>query len=114
MPLSIKRQGLEVYYSSIALDASISFSVNFGFKKPYIKAETKVPTTKANNVCKIWLKSVVAITKIPPCGALILEPNANAIAPPTPEPIIIDGITRIGSAAANGIAPSVMNHAPIT
>ena len=34
---------------------------------------------------------------IPPCGALILEPNANAIAPPTPEPTIIDGITRNGS-----------------
>ena len=38
-----------------------------------------------------------AITMIPPCGALILEPNANAIAPPTPEPTIIDGITRNGS-----------------
>ena len=25
------------------------------------------------------------------------EPNANAIAPPTPEPTIIDGITRNGS-----------------
>ena len=31
--------------------------------------------------------------------SLILEPNANAIAPPTPEPTIIDGITRNGSAA---------------
>ena len=50
-------------------------------------------------------KVVAAITMIPPCGALILEPNANAIAPPTPEPTIIDGITRNGSAAANGIAP---------
>jgi fructose-specific phosphotransferase system IIC component len=45
-----------------------------------IKAETTVPITNANNVCNIWLKSVVAITKIPPCGALILEGVGGAIA----------------------------------
>ena len=42
------------------------------------------------------------------------EPSPNAIAPATPEPTIIDGITRNGSAAAKGIAPSVMNDRPIT
>jgi hypothetical protein len=33
-------------------------------------------------------------------------------APVTEEPSMIDGMTRNGSAAANGIAPSVMNDAP--
>ena len=32
--------------------------------------------------------------------------------PPTAEPITQEGITRPGSAAANGIAPSVMNEKP--
>ena len=48
-------------------------------------------------------KSVPTMTKIPPCGAWIDEPKPNAIAPPTPEPIIMEGITRIGSAAAKGL-----------
>ncbi len=33
-------------------------------------------------------------------------------APVTAPPAIIDGITRSGSAAANGMAPSEMNEAP--
>lgn len=41
-----------LYYSSIALDAWISFLVTFGFKKPYNSAETNVPTTNASIVCK--------------------------------------------------------------
>ena len=44
----------------------------------------------------------------------MLEPNPNAMALPTPDPTIIEGITRNGSAAANGIAPSVMKERPIT
>ena len=35
-------------------------------------------------------------------------------APVTADPAISDGITRSGSPAANGIAPSVMNDAPST
>ena len=35
-------------------------------------------------------------------------------APVTADPAISDGITRSGSPAANGIAPSVMNEAPST
>ena len=35
-------------------------------------------------------------------------------APVTAEPAMIDGITRSGSAAAKGMAPSVMNEAPIS
>ena len=54
------------------------------------------------------------MTKIPPWGALILDPKPKAIAPATPEPTIIEGITRNGSAAANGMAPSVINDNPMT
>src|SRR5699024_10432510 len=48
-----------------------------------------------------------------PCGALMEVAKAMASAPAVAEPMIIDGMTRIGSAAANGIAPSVMNEAPM-
>ena len=51
-------------------------------------------------------------TKIPPCGAFRVTSIAMISAPVTAPPAIIDGITRNGSAAANGIAPSEMNDAP--
>lgn len=41
-------------------------------------------------------------------------PNAPTKAPVTAEPTIKLGIARAGSAAPNGIAPSVMNDSPIT
>ena len=40
--------------------------------------------------------------------------NAIESAPAIPEPTISEGITCSGSAAANGIAPSVMKLRPIT
>ena len=51
-------------------------------------------------------------TKMPPCGAFSVTSNAMISAPVTAPPAIIDGITRSGSAAANGMAPSEMNDAP--
>ena len=51
-------------------------------------------------------------TKMPPCGARSVTSSAIARAPVTAEPAMIEGMTRSGSAAANGIAPSVMNEAP--
>ena len=51
-------------------------------------------------------------TQMPPCGARSALPNAMTSAPVTAEPTMQDGMTRSGSAAANGIAPSVMNEAP--
>ena len=51
-------------------------------------------------------------TKIPPCGARTLTSSAIDSPPVTALPSMIAGITRSGSAAANGIAPSVMNEAP--
>ena len=53
-------------------------------------------------------------TKIPPCGALKVQPNAIDIPPDTAEPMIQAGKTLNGSAAANGIAPSEIKHKPIT
>ena len=51
-------------------------------------------------------------TKMPPCGARSPTSIAMDRPPVTALPSMIDGITRSGSAAANGIAPSVMNEAP--
>ena len=51
-------------------------------------------------------------TKMPPCGARDVTPVAMHSAPVIAPPNIIDGMTRNGSAAANGIAPSEMKHAP--
>ena len=50
--------------------------------------------------------------KIPPCGAGALTPKYPTIAPARADPAIHDGRTVCGSAAANGIAPSVMKDAP--
>ena len=49
---------------------------------------------------------------MPPCGARTLTSRAIDSPPVTALPSMIDGITRSGSAAANGIAPSVMKEAP--
>ena len=49
-------------------------------------------------------------TKIPPCGARDVTPAAMHSAPVIAPPNIIDGMTRNGSAAANGIAPSEMKQ----
>ena len=73
-------------------------------------ADTTVPaTTASRNIGILLLKPII---QIPPCGAgdatcAFIE-IAPAIAPPTME----DGITRAGSAEANGIAPSEMKDAP--
>lgn len=53
-------------------------------------------------------------TKMPPCGARRVQSKAIDSAPVTAPPAITDGITRRGSAAANGIAPSLMKDAPRT
>ena len=50
--------------------------------------------------------------KIPPCGAGALMPKYPTIAPAIADPITHEGSTVCGSAAANGIAPSVMKDAP--
>jgi hypothetical protein len=57
---------------------------------------------------------ITPITQIPPCGACSVALKANDSAPVTAEPVMSAGMTRSGSAAAKGIAPSVMNDAPMT
>ena len=52
------------------------------------------------------------MTQMPPCGARSSQPKAITRAPVRALPAMSDGMTRSGSDAANGIAPSVMNEAP--
>ncbi len=74
------------------------------------KAEMTVPATRAmRNIARL---PIAKNTKIPPCGARRVTPNAMHSAPVMAPPNIIDGMTRSGSAAANGMAPSEMNEAP--
>ena len=49
---------------------------------------------------------------MPPCGTCNCAPTAIEMAPATAEPTMIAGITRKGSLAAKGIAPSVMKEIP--
>src|SRR4051794_28824583 len=51
---------------------------------------------------------------MPPWGARRVAPKAIDREPVTAPPTIEDGMTRSGSAAANGIAPSEMKEAPRT
>ena len=53
------------------------------------------------------------MTKIPPCGAMSLIPARPTSPPATAEPRMKLGIARAGSAAPNGIAPSVINDKPM-
>ena len=55
--------------------------------------------------------STAKSTKMPPCGARTATSIAMDSPPVTALPSMIAGITRNGSAAANGIAPSVMKDA---
>src|SRR5512140_3659303 len=57
--------------------------------------------------------STTGSTMGPPCGAWSPTPPSIATVAATIEPNMIDGITRTGSAAANGMAPSVMPTRPI-
>ena len=56
---------------------------------------------------------ITGSTNIPPCGALKVHLKNADKAPAVAEPTTQAGITLIGSAAANGIAPSVINDNPI-
>ena len=49
---------------------------------------------------------------MPPCGAIKVHLKNILTAPAAPEPMIHAGITCKGSAAAYGIAPSVIMQVP--
>ena len=51
-------------------------------------------------------------TQMPPWGARSVEPKAIVSAPVTAEPTTELAMTRTGSTAAKGMAPSEMNEAP--
>ena len=75
----------------------------------------KHPTTEPAAIASKYNDQLftVAITNTPPCGALNWQSNATDKPPATAEPITHDGITWIGSLAANGIAPSEMKDSPM-
>jgi hypothetical protein len=53
-------------------------------------------------------------SKMPPWGTTVDAPAPSEIAPAVADPTTRAGMTRIGSRAANGMAPSVMNDRPST
>ena len=68
--------------------------------------------SKYNNA---WLIALgINITNNPPCGAINLQPKYIDNAPVNAPPTTLAGITRNGSLAANGIAPSEIKHKPST
>lgn len=83
----------------------------FFFRTPRRIALITVPTTSASRY--ISGLPTTGNTKIPPCGAINVHWNAIDNAPAAAEPMIHAGSTWIGSAAANGIEPSVINARPI-
>src|SRR5574344_1703535 len=70
------------------------------------------PTTAPTRMATRYMTGlpIVGTTKIPPCGARSVQSKAIDRAPAVAEPIKTDGMTRSGSPAANGIAPSVMKE----
>ena len=73
-------------------------------------APTTVPAARATrNHSRL---PIAKNTKMPPWGAFSVTSKAMISAPVMAPPTIIDGMTRSGSAAANGMAPSEMNEAP--
>ena len=91
-----------------ALDiADAGFEVDIVEKQPTIGGKM----TQIDKNPKGWL--MTGKTKMPPCGARRPQPK-NILSPPAnAEPTTQAGMTRRGSAAAKGMAPSVIKHAPI-
>ena len=79
-------------------------------------ARTTIPITEptTNDIKYPRGLLITGNTKIPPWGALNAHPKNIDNAPAVADPTTQAGITLSGSAAANGIAPSVMNDNPIT
>ena len=74
------------------------------------RAATTVPATTA--VSQPSTLSMAKNTNTPPCGARDAAPKAIEVPPVTAPPTMSEGMTRSGSTAAKGMAPSEMNDAP--
>ena len=93
-------------------NCSLKDQPSYGFfRKDRIRHPITEPTSRATAYIAGFL--MIAMTQKPPCGAGLAQPNAAEIAPAIAEPMIQDGITRPGSAAAYGIAPSEMKDRPM-
>ena len=78
---------------------------------PNINAVITEPITTASKYKAGWF--TIGKTNKPPCGALNSILKAIENPPEIIAPIMHEGMTLIGSDAANGIAPSVMKESPI-
>lgn len=87
----------------------LSSSDNGFFKNPKIQ-QVIIEPNKIHPIYNKGLLLAIGITKIPPCGAFKEISSAIQMPPPIAAPIIFAGITLKGSAAANGMAPSVINN----
>src|SRR5205807_1488778 len=96
--------------ASVAGSNSASEPLPSDFAKVTHSVLTRTPTTMARTYSAGL--PIRPTTQMPPCGAREVAPKPSDIAPVTAEPAIREGMTRTGSAAANGIAPSVMKEAP--
>lgn len=96
---------------SLFVSTSLIISYNLLFNNPKSRQDTAEPTINDKRY-QIALP-ITKNTKIPPCGAISVQLNAIDIAPAIAEPTTQAGITRSGSAAANGIAPSVIKDKPM-
>ena len=93
--------------------AAWAIRVLFGqncFRTIISTVDTAMPATRAmiQPISGLMAKN----TKIPPCGARDPTPNTMERAPVTAPPAMVAGITRSGSDAANGMAPSEINDSP--
>lgn len=85
------------------------------FKLGFTSAKMKQATTEPIAMDARYSSGlpIVGTTKMPPCGARSVHSKNIDNAPAVPAPIIQAGNTRTGSAAANGMAPSVMKESPM-
>src|SRR5450830_485075 len=79
----------------------------------YTSPVNTLPATIASKYSSAWFIAFGVIsTNKPPWGAASLQPKYIDSAPANAPPAMLAGITRSGSLAANGIAPSEIKHRP--
>ena len=81
------------------------------FQKERISAPTTEPMRPASS--HMAGLPMTATTQAPPWGAGLVQPKKAERAPATAEPMMQEGSTWPGSAAANGMAPSEMKERPM-
>ena len=106
--MSVETSATDIY----RLLSEDQYQPSYGFfQKERIRQPMTEPTASATKYMIGF--EMIAITQKPPCGAGLAHPNIAERAPATAEPMMQDGMTCPGSAAAYGIAPSEMKERPM-